>query len=81
MTSTLSKFKPVECRGLPKGAWPDMPFKIMVDVPSGKSAKTQITITLDKPLAGKRVPMRMFDLDALQEVIKPQEVIDWRNLQ
>ena len=81
MSSVLSRFKPVESRGLPKGAWPDMPFKIEVEVPSGESAKTRITLTLDQPLAGKSVPKRMFDLTVLQDVIKPEEVIDWRNPQ
>ncbi len=80
MSSKLSRFKPVECRGLPKGAWPDMPFKIVVDVPTDNSGKTEITITLDQPLAGKPVPERMFNLDALREVIGPENVTDWRNL-
>ena len=57
-----------------------MPFKIVVDVPTDNSGKTEITITLDQPLAGKPVPERMFNLDALREVIGPENVTDWRNL-
>ena len=78
--SALSKIKPVECRGQPQGAWPNLPFRIHMVMPSGTGKDSEATLSLDRPYAGGDVPGKMFDLDALKEAIKPSTIDDYRSM-
>lgn len=78
--SVLSNIKPVECRGQPQGAWPNMPYRVLVLMPSEKGKDSEAKLSFDRPIAGKKVPEKMFDLDALKNSIQPASVEDHRSV-
>ena len=77
--SVLTRFKPVECRGMPQGAWPILPFRIHMVMPSGTGRNSEATLSLDRPYAGGDVPSRMFDLLELKKNLKPTVTNDERS--
>ena len=77
--SELTRIMPVECRGVAQGAWPNMPFRIHMVMPSASGKDSEARLTLDRPFAGGDVPGRMFDLDRLVTMIKPASTSDERS--
>ena len=77
--STLSKIMPVECRGVAQGAWPNVPFRMHMVMPSETGKNSEARLTLDRPFAGGEVPTTMFDLDQLVARIAPASTSDQRS--
>ena len=77
--STLTRLRPVECRGQPQGAWPSLPFRIHMVMPSDTGRNSEAKLSLDRPYAGGDVPSRMFDLLELEKNLKPAVTNDERS--
>jgi hypothetical protein len=69
--SALSRQESVETRGLPPGAWPTLPHRVLVRRWNGD----EISISLDVPLAGGEISDRLFDLESLRKR-HPDAIVD-----
>ena len=76
--SALQRREPVERVGAAMGDWPLLPRVVLAVFPGDNGHEDRMTLSIDRPRAGKAPPQRVFDLEAMRASIKPVRVDDLR---